>query len=196
MFGGAVPNPVHLLAKVVADLHDADGRVTLPGFYDRVRPLTASEEASLAALPFDEQAWMENAGVRRLDGEAGQSTLARIGYRPTAEAVGFGAGYTGDGMKTIVPAEGGCKITFRLVADQAPAEPAKNLKAMRVSDLLRMSTGHQAEPSLRGEGDWARAFLAQEVPHKPGTHFLYNTAATYMLSAIVQRATGSTVLVP
>jgi acetylornithine deacetylase/succinyl-diaminopimelate desuccinylase-like protein len=122
MFGGAVPNPVHLLAKVVADLHDADGRVTLPGFYDRVRPLTTAEEASLAALPFDEQAWMDNAGVRRLDGEAGQSTLARIGYRPTAEVVGFGAGYTGDGMKTIVPAEGGCKITFRLVADQDPAE--------------------------------------------------------------------------
>jgi acetylornithine deacetylase/succinyl-diaminopimelate desuccinylase-like protein len=122
MFGGAVPNPVHLLAKVVADLHDADGSVTLPGFYDRVRPLTGSEEASLAALPFDEQAWMDNAGVRRLDGEAGQSTLGRIGYRPTAEAVGFGAGYTGDGMKTIVPAEGGCKITFRLVADQDPAE--------------------------------------------------------------------------
>jgi acetylornithine deacetylase/succinyl-diaminopimelate desuccinylase-like protein len=122
MFGGAVPNPVHLLARVVADLHDADGRVTLPGFYDRVRPLTESEQASLGALPFDEGAWMANAGVRRLDGEAGQSTLARIGYRPTAEVVGFGAGYTGDGMKTIVPAEGGCKITFRLVADQDPAE--------------------------------------------------------------------------
>jgi acetylornithine deacetylase/succinyl-diaminopimelate desuccinylase-like protein len=122
MFGGAVPNPVHLLARVVADLHDADGRVTLPGFYDRVRPLTESEQASLDALPFDEGTWMANAGVRRLDGEAGQSTLARIGYRPTAEVVGFGAGYTGDGMKTIVPAEGGCKITFRLVADQDPAE--------------------------------------------------------------------------
>jgi acetylornithine deacetylase/succinyl-diaminopimelate desuccinylase-like protein len=121
MFGGAVPNPVHLLARIVADLHDADGRVTVPGFYDRVRPLTEAEEASLAALPFDEAAWMANAGVRRLDGETGQSTLARIGYRPTCEVVGFGAGYTGDGMKTIVPAQGGCKITFRLVADQDPA---------------------------------------------------------------------------
>ncbi|MCU1377257.1 MAG: acetylornithine deacetylase/succinyldiaminopimelate desuccinylase-like deacylase [Acidimicrobiales bacterium] len=120
MFGGAVPNPVHLLAGIVADLHDADGRVTIPGFYDRVRPLTEVEEASLAALPFDEAAWMANAGVRRLDGEAGQSTLARIGYRPTCEVVGFGAGYTGEGIKTIVPAEGACKVTFRLVADQDP----------------------------------------------------------------------------
>ncbi|MCU1486085.1 MAG: acetylornithine deacetylase/succinyldiaminopimelate desuccinylase-like deacylase [Actinomycetia bacterium] len=129
MFGGAVPNPVHLLAKVVADLHDDDGRVTIPGFYDRVRPLTESEEASLAALPFDEAAWMVNAGVRRLDGEVGQSTLARIGYRPTCEVVGFGAGYTGDGMKTIVPAEGGCKITFRLVADQDPDEVTAAFRA-------------------------------------------------------------------
>jgi acetylornithine deacetylase/succinyl-diaminopimelate desuccinylase-like protein len=122
VFGGAVPNPIHLLAGLVTDLHDADGRVTLPGFYDRVRPLTQAEEASLAALPFDEAEWMANAGVRRLDGEAGWSTLARVGYRPTAEVVGFGAGYTGDGMKTIVPAEGGIKVTFRLVADQEPAE--------------------------------------------------------------------------
>ena len=71
---------------------------------------------------------------------------------------------------------------------------ASNLKSMRVSDLLRMSTGHQAEPSLMPAQHWAKAFLAQPVPHKPGTHFLYNTAATYMLSAIVQKATGMTVL--
>lgn len=124
MFGGAVPNPVHLLARVVADLHDGDGRVTLPGFYDRVRPLSEAEEASLAALPFDEAEWMAGAGVRRLEGEAGWSTLARVGYRPTCEVVGFGGGYTGDGMKTIVPAEAGCKVTFRLVADQDPVEVA------------------------------------------------------------------------
>ena len=121
VFGGAVPNPIHLLASIVAELHDAEGRVTVPGFYDRVRPLTPAEEASLAALPFDEGSWMANAGVRRLDGEAGWSTLARVGYRPTCEVVGFGGGYTGDGMKTIVPASAGAKVTFRLVADQDPA---------------------------------------------------------------------------
>ena len=122
MYGGAVPNPVHLLARIVADLHDADGRVTIPDFYGRVRPLTPQEESSLAALPFDEEAWKREAGVERLEGEAGWSTLARVGYRPTCEVVGFGAGYTGDGIKTIVPAEGGCKVTFRLVADQDPDE--------------------------------------------------------------------------
>ncbi len=76
----------------------------------------------------------------------------------------------------------------------APPEPSKNLKAMRISDLLRMSTGHQAEPKRTPETAWTKTFLAQPVPHKPGTHFLYNTSATYMLSAIVQKATGMTVL--
>ena len=78
--------------------------------------------------------------------------------------------------------------------DDAPANPGQFLKAMRVSDLLRMSTGHQAEPPRPGDTPWARAFLAQPVPFKPGTHFLYNTSATYMASAIVQKATGRTVL--
>jgi CubicO group peptidase (beta-lactamase class C family)/acetyl esterase/lipase len=78
----------------------------------------------------------------------------------------------------------------------APAEPGNNLKAMRVRDLLRMATGHQTEPSLRGSVNqpWTRTFLAHPVPFKPGTHFLYNTAGTYMQSAIVQKATGQTVL--
>lgn len=129
MYGGAVPNPAHLLAQWVADLHDADGRVTIPGFYDRVRPLGPAEEASLAALPFDEAAWKAEAGVELLTGEAGWSTLARVGYRPTAEVVGLGAGYTGDGMKTIVPATGGMKVTFRLVADQQPAEVADGFRS-------------------------------------------------------------------
>jgi len=83
---------------------------------------------------------------------------------------------------------------LKFFADDAPAQPSNNLKAMRVSDLLRMSTGHQAEPKLTPDLPWVKTFLAQPVPNKPGTHFLYNTAATYMLSAIVQKATGMTVL--
>ncbi|HEV3122080.1 MAG TPA: serine hydrolase [Isosphaeraceae bacterium] len=76
----------------------------------------------------------------------------------------------------------------------APPDPSKNLKAMRVSDLLRMSTGQQSEPRRTADQPWTKTFLAQPVPFKPGTHFLYNTSATYMLSAIVQKATGKTVL--
>jgi CubicO group peptidase (beta-lactamase class C family) len=84
---------------------------------------------------------------------------------------------------------------LKFFPDDAPAEPSNNLKAMRVRDLLRMATGHQAEPQLAASKQpWTKTFLAQPVPFKPGTHFLYNTPATYMLSAIVQKATGQTVL--
>ncbi len=83
---------------------------------------------------------------------------------------------------------------LKFFPEDAPAEPSKNLKAMRVSDLLRMSTGHQSEPTRPDDKSWTKHFLAQTVEHKPGTHFLYNTSATYMLSAIVQKVTGKTVL--
>ena len=83
---------------------------------------------------------------------------------------------------------------LKFFPDDAPSEPSNNLKAMRVSDLLRMSTGQQTEPPRTSERAWTKTFLAHPVPFKPGTHFLYNTSATYMLSAIVQKATGMTVL--
>ena len=120
LFGGAVPNPLHHLAAIVAALHDDTGSVALPGFYDAVRPLAPHELESLAAQPFDEDAFMQTAGVERLEGEHQRTTLERIGSRPTAEVVGLHGGYTGEGVKTIVPAWAEAKITFRLVADQHP----------------------------------------------------------------------------
>ncbi len=83
---------------------------------------------------------------------------------------------------------------LKFFPDDAPAEPSDNLKAMRVSDLLRMSTGQQSEPPRTADEPWTKTFLNHPVPFKPGTHFLYNTSATYMQSAIVQKATGQTVL--
>jgi CubicO group peptidase (beta-lactamase class C family) len=83
---------------------------------------------------------------------------------------------------------------LKFFPDDAPAEPSANLKAMRLTDLLRMSTGQQAEPARKTSEPWAKTFLAQPVPFKPGTHFLYNTSATYMLSGAVQKATGQTLL--
>ncbi|MGB7345131.1 MAG: serine hydrolase [Pirellulaceae bacterium] len=85
-------------------------------------------------------------------------------------------------------------LVLKFFPDEAPADPSGNLKAMRVRDLLTMNTGHQDEINWREAEHWAKAFLAQPVPHKPGTHFRYNTPATYMLSAIVQKVTGETVL--
>jgi CubicO group peptidase (beta-lactamase class C family) len=83
---------------------------------------------------------------------------------------------------------------LKFFPDDAPSEPSNFLKAMRVSDLLRMSTGHQVEPARTTNEPWTKTFLAQPVPFRPGTHFLYNTSGTYMQSAIVQKATGQTVL--
>jgi len=120
LFGGAVPNPAHLIASMVAALHDGDARVTLPGFYDDVRDLSAAEEASLRAIPVDEEAWREMAGVGRLEGEAGRSLLERIWTRPTCDVTGISTGYAGAGVKTIVPATGRFTATFRLVPNQHP----------------------------------------------------------------------------
>jgi CubicO group peptidase (beta-lactamase class C family) len=83
---------------------------------------------------------------------------------------------------------------LKFFPDEAPAEPSRNLRAMRIRDLLRMNTGQQTEPPRTAAQSWVRSFLAHPVPFKPGTHFLYNTSATYMLSAIVQKATGQTLL--
>jgi acetylornithine deacetylase/succinyl-diaminopimelate desuccinylase-like protein len=123
MWGGTVPNAARLAARLVAGLIDDDGRVTLPGFYDRVKKLSAQEQASLDAQPFDEAAFRAAAGgVPYLVGEKGFSPLERIGVRPTAEVVGIHSGYGGPGIKTIVPATAGFKVAFRLVPDQQPAE--------------------------------------------------------------------------
>jgi acetylornithine deacetylase/succinyl-diaminopimelate desuccinylase-like protein len=122
-FGGAVPNPLHAMAALLAGLHDAAGRVTLPGFYDTVVDLTPTERELFARLPFDEKVWLADAGhSRAAAGEAGYTTLERVWARPTAEVNGMWGGYTGPGAKTIVPREAHAKVSFRLVADQDPAE--------------------------------------------------------------------------
>jgi acetylornithine deacetylase/succinyl-diaminopimelate desuccinylase-like protein len=119
-FGGAVPNPATAAARLVAALHDSDERVTIPGFYDGVEPLTDAERELLAELPFDESSWLETAKSHGTLGEAGYSTLERVWARPTAELNGIGGGYQGPGGKTIIPSSARLKLTFRLVAGQDP----------------------------------------------------------------------------
>ena len=122
-FGGGVPNPLHAMAALLAGMHDETGRVTLPGFYDKVVSLTPKERELFARLPFDEKVWLADAGhSQAASGEAGYTTLERVWARPTAEINGMWGGYTGPGGKTIVPREAHAKVSFRLVADQEPAE--------------------------------------------------------------------------
>ena len=120
VFGGAVLNPAHLAAELVAALHDSEGRVLIPGFYDSVLELTPDECRAMEELPFNEDEFRRAAGGAPLRGESGRSTYERIGSRPTAEVVGLTSGYSGDGVKTIVPSTANIKLTFRLVPNQDP----------------------------------------------------------------------------
>ncbi|MGH7524410.1 MAG: dipeptidase [Gemmatimonadales bacterium] len=120
--GGAVANPLHAVAELVASLHDADGRVAVAGFYDRVRALSEGERADIARLPFDEDVYLAQIGAPAAVGEPGYSTLERQWTRPTLEVNGMCGGYQGPGQKTVIPSEAHAKITCRLVPDQEPDE--------------------------------------------------------------------------
>jgi len=133
IWGGTVPNAAVLAARLATELHDADHRVTLPGFYDRARELSPEECQSLAAIPFDEGKYCAQAGVTFLEGESGRSAYERTGTRPTAELVGIHSGYGGPGMKTIVPATANFKVALRLVPDQRPDEIATAFRAWAAS---------------------------------------------------------------
>ena len=147
-FGGAVPNPLTVMARLLAALHDDNGVVQLPGFYDDVVPLTARERESFAALPFDEQEFVHGpAQSRATAGEAGYSTLERIWGRPTAEVNGMWGGYTGPGHKTIVPSDAYAKVSFRLVVDQ---DPEKVQLALTEFVQARVPAGISAEVEFFG----------------------------------------------
>ncbi len=149
-FGGGVPNPLHALAALLAGLHDEQGRVTLPGFYDAVAPLTDAERELFARLPFDEKAWLADAGgSTAIAGEAGYTTLERVWARPTAEVNGMWGGHTGPGAKTIVPSQAHAKVSFRLVANQEPADIAV---ALREYVAARTPPGIEATVTFGGPG--------------------------------------------
>jgi acetylornithine deacetylase/succinyl-diaminopimelate desuccinylase-like protein len=118
--GGGVANPLHATARLIASLHDSEGRVAVAGFYDLVRDLTPAERAEIAALPFDERVYLEQVGAPSAFGEPGYTTLERQWTRPTLEVNGMWGGYEGPGQKTVIPSEAHAKITCRLVPDQDP----------------------------------------------------------------------------
>ncbi|HEX3337039.1 MAG TPA: dipeptidase [Jatrophihabitans sp.] len=133
VFGGAIPNPATGIARLVAALHDEDGRIQVPGFYDEVLELTDEERALFAKVPVDDGEFLKVAQSRALHGEQGFTTLERLGARPTAEVNGIGGGYQSAGHKTIVPSDAFVKLSFRLVADQDPAKIIKGVEQF-VSD--------------------------------------------------------------
>ena len=119
-YGSAAANPNHVLARILADLRDADGRVTVPGFYDGVPELPAALRAQWDKLPFDASAFLGAVGLSVPAGEKGRSVLEMTWSRPTCEVNGMGGGYQGEGFKTVIPSQASAKISFRLVFDQDP----------------------------------------------------------------------------
>ncbi len=119
-FGGVVANPANVLARLIAGMHDADGKITLPGFYDQVRELSTDERAALSQLPQPDSWWQDQTGAPALWGEAGYSSTERAAARPTLDVNGLLSGFTGTGGKTVLPAKAMAKISMRLVPDQDP----------------------------------------------------------------------------
>ncbi len=119
-FGGTVANPGNALARIIASLHDEDGRVAVPGFYDDVLEWDTETRDGIRGLPFDENAYRTDLKVPALAGEAGWSTLERLWIRPTCDVNGILCGYTGEGAKTVLPNKAMAKVSFRLVPDQKP----------------------------------------------------------------------------
>lgn len=129
LYGGGVQNPIHAIADILASFRDDHGTIQVEGFYDRVRPLSEEERQAYRDLNFDEDALKEEVGVKELFGEAGYSYLEQTWARPTLEVNGVFGGFSGEGIKTVLPAEAGAKITCRLVPDQDPDDIVALLKA-------------------------------------------------------------------
>jgi acetylornithine deacetylase/succinyl-diaminopimelate desuccinylase-like protein len=135
VYGGAVGNPANALARILGSLHDEDGRVTIPGFYEEVQPVPERTRQEWEDLDLDEAAMAEELGVTELAGEAGYSTLERRWARPTLDVNGIQGGFAGEGAKTIIPAEASAKVSMRLVADQDPD---------RIADRFRKTVEERA----------------------------------------------------
>ncbi|MEM8787922.1 MAG: dipeptidase [Pseudomonadota bacterium] len=173
MYGSAARNPIGVVASMIADLHDSEGRVTIPGFYDGVDPLPADIKSDWDALDFDAAAFLGDVGLSQPAGEAGFSVLEQVWARPTAEPNGIWGGYTGAGTKTVLPAQASAKVTFRLVGRQDPDAIARNfegfLRARLPGDCtLEFSAGKGAPatvmPTDRPEFAAARTALSAEWP--------------------------------
>ncbi|WP_258102890.1 dipeptidase [Marinoscillum sp. MHG1-6] len=118
VYGGAVANPINVLCDMIAGLQDADGRITIPGFYDNVAELSEAERTEMAKAPFDLDDYKRNLNIKAIKGEKGFSTIERTGIRPSLDVNGIWGGYTGEGAKTVLPSKASAKISMRLVPNQ------------------------------------------------------------------------------
>jgi acetylornithine deacetylase/succinyl-diaminopimelate desuccinylase-like protein len=122
VYGGAVANPINILCKMIAGMHDENNHITIPGFYDKVQELTAAQRAEMAKAPFDLEAYKKDLNIEEIHGEKGYTTIERTGVRPTLDVNGIWGGYIGEGAKTVLPSKAFAKISMRLVPNQVSGE--------------------------------------------------------------------------
>ncbi len=140
-YGGTIRNPIHVLCELIAKMHDENGKVTLPHFYENVRPLSEEEKTLLAQIPHSDEEWKKFVGMSQLYGETGYSTIERIGVRPTLDANGIIGGFTGEGAKTVLPSKASAKISMRLVPDQ---------ESEKMEEYLREFLQQHCPPEIKG----------------------------------------------
>jgi acetylornithine deacetylase/succinyl-diaminopimelate desuccinylase-like protein len=153
VYGGAVANPINVLCKMIASLHDEQGKITVPGFYDKVAELSTEEKAALNSAPFDVDQYKQNLAIDAVAGEAGFTTLDRTGIRPALDVNGIWGGYTGEGAKTVLPAKAMAKISMRLVPNQSSSEInelfTRHFKALAPDSVkVEVKALHGGEPTV------------------------------------------------
>lgn len=153
VYGGAVANPINVLCNMIASLHDKNGRVAIPGFYEKVAELTKAEREALNKAPFDLENYKKELGISEIKGEDGYTTLERTGIRPTLDVNGIWGGYTGEGAKTVLPSKAHAKISMRLVPNQVSSEITelftKHFKAIAPASVsVKVTAHHGGEPAV------------------------------------------------
>ncbi|PWL24500.1 MAG: dipeptidase [Fluviicola sp. XM-24bin1] len=150
LYGGCVANPLNILAKMVASLHDENNHITIPGFYDKVIELTDEERAEMARAPFSKEAYCKSIDIADVYGEEGYTTMERGSIRPTLDVNGMWGGYIGEGAKTVIPSKAYAKISMRLVPDQDPEE-ITNLFMDHFTSIAPAGTTVKVTPHHGGE---------------------------------------------
>jgi len=153
VYGGAVANPINVLSEMIAALHDEHGRITIPGFYDKVEELTAVERAALNSAPFDLSEYKTTLDINEVSGEDGFTTLDRTGIRPALDVNGIWGGYIGEGAKTVLPSKANAKISMRLVPNQVSGEInelfSKYFKSLAPDSVkVEVKALHGGEPTV------------------------------------------------
>lgn len=164
VYGGAVANPINILCKLIADCHDENKHITIPGFYEDVMELKAEERAEMAKAPFDLEAFKKDLAVGDVMGEKGYSSIERTGIRPTLDVNGIWGGYIGEGAKTVLPSKASAKISMRLVPNQ---------NSHKISELFQKHFERVAPPSVK----------VKVTPHHGGEPVVVSTTSAGYQSA-------------